>query len=192
MYPMRTRGEVDQKLELFLADVGSPGTLVSDGAHEYKSRGVNEVCRETGIRRSTQRFTLNRKMAKSSGRGALSQEWPGECSRRRVCLSKKVWPYALATPFYVKKDVPTLRTTVRRMKCSLARPHLCEMQPFGCRAFVLTEDRKKLDSKANLKSIWATGTGANVSQEPLHLSTQTSLTIDALRGNSVMSLVYTT
>ena len=50
MYPMRTRNEVIEKLELFIADVGSPGTLVSDGAQEYKSRGFNEVCRKNGIR----------------------------------------------------------------------------------------------------------------------------------------------
>ena len=27
-------------------------------------------------------------------------------------------------------------------------PNMSDMKPFGCRAFVLTEDRKKLDSKA--------------------------------------------
>ena len=50
MYPMRTRDDVIEKLELFIADVGSSGTLVSDGAQEYKSRGFNEVCRKNGIR----------------------------------------------------------------------------------------------------------------------------------------------
>ena len=50
MYPMRTRDEVIEKLELFIADVGSPGTLVSDGAQEYNSQGFNEVCRMIGIR----------------------------------------------------------------------------------------------------------------------------------------------
>ena len=34
MYPMRARDEVIEKLQLIIADVGSPGTLVSDGAQE--------------------------------------------------------------------------------------------------------------------------------------------------------------
>ena len=34
MYPMQTRDEVIELQELFIADVGSPGTLVPDGAQE--------------------------------------------------------------------------------------------------------------------------------------------------------------
>ena len=43
---MRTQDEVIRKLAHFNAEVGSPGTLVSDAAQEYKSRGFNEVCRK--------------------------------------------------------------------------------------------------------------------------------------------------
>ena len=50
MYSMRTGDEVIEKVKLFIAGVGSPGTLVSDGAKEYKSRGFNEVCRKNGTR----------------------------------------------------------------------------------------------------------------------------------------------
>ena len=46
---MRTRVEVNEKLELYIADVVSPGTLVSDGVQEYKSRGFNYLCRKNGI-----------------------------------------------------------------------------------------------------------------------------------------------
>ena len=49
IYQMPTRDEVNEKLELFIADVGSPGTLVSDWEQEYKSREFNEVCRKKGI-----------------------------------------------------------------------------------------------------------------------------------------------
>ena len=62
MYPTRTRDEVIEKLERFIADVGSPGTLVSYEAQEYKSRGFNEVYR----------LTLHRRMAKLNACGALS------------------------------------------------------------------------------------------------------------------------
>ena len=36
MYRMRTQDEASEKLERFIAVVDSTGTLVSDGAHEYK------------------------------------------------------------------------------------------------------------------------------------------------------------
>ena len=48
MYPVRTRDQVIEKLELFIADVGSTGTLVSDVTQEYKARCFNEVCRKNG------------------------------------------------------------------------------------------------------------------------------------------------
>ena len=84
MYQMRTRDEVNEKLEHFIADVGSPGTLVSDGAQEYKSRDFNEVCRKNGIR---QEYSAPYTPQENSACGALSQEWRGACSRRRVCQS---------------------------------------------------------------------------------------------------------
>ena len=64
-------------------------------------------------------------------------------------LPKQLWPYALATSFYVKNRCfhSAHNSTPYEMFFG-ERPNLSEMQPFGCRAFVLTEDRKKLDSKA--------------------------------------------
>ena len=41
------------------------------------------------------------------------------------------------------------------------RPNLSEMQPFGCRAFVLTEDRKILDSKAHTGIILGYSSSSN-------------------------------
>ena len=51
MYPMRSKDEVLEKLELFLADIGIPQTLVSYGAVEFKSKEFEEVCRRSGIRK---------------------------------------------------------------------------------------------------------------------------------------------
>ncbi len=46
MYPLGSEHEVLEKLELFLADVGKPQTLVLDGALEFKSRGFSCVQKE--------------------------------------------------------------------------------------------------------------------------------------------------
>ena len=145
---MRTRDEVIEKLELFIADVGSPGTLVSDGAQEYKSRVFNEVCRENGIRQEySAPYTLQKN-------GKFERVWGtvtgmARCMLETAGLPKQHWPDSLATSYYVKNlcfySAPN--STPYEMFFG-ERPNLSEKQLFGCRAFVLTEDRKKLDSKA--------------------------------------------
>ena len=148
MYPMRTRDEVIEKLELFIADVGSPGTLVSDGAQEYKPRGFNEVCRKNGIR---QEYSAPYTPQEN---GKIERMWGTvtgmtRCMLETAGLPKQLWPYALATYFCVKNRCfhSAHNSTPYEMFFG-ERPNLSEMQPFGCRAFVLTEDRRKLDSKA--------------------------------------------
>ncbi len=49
MYPMESKDKVLEKLELFLADVGKPPTLVSDGTLDFKSSVFSVVCRTKGI-----------------------------------------------------------------------------------------------------------------------------------------------
>ena len=50
VYMMRTRDECLTKLELFVADVGVPRTLVTDGAMEYKSGAFEMFCRARSFR----------------------------------------------------------------------------------------------------------------------------------------------
>ncbi len=52
MYPMKSRDEVLENLELFLADVGKPQTLVLDGALEFKPRGFSDMCRRNGVQQT--------------------------------------------------------------------------------------------------------------------------------------------
>ena len=47
---MKTRDEVLDKLKQFCADVGKPGTLVSDGGGEYISNEFKRYYRNQGIR----------------------------------------------------------------------------------------------------------------------------------------------
>ena len=42
VYPMKSKDEVTAKLQRFIIDVGRPGTLVSDGALEFKSKQFND------------------------------------------------------------------------------------------------------------------------------------------------------
>ena len=53
MYFMKTRDEATEKLEKFIADIGVPQTLVSDGAGEYIGQDFKRVCRKKRIRLET-------------------------------------------------------------------------------------------------------------------------------------------
>ena len=64
-------------------------------------------------------------------------------------LPKQLWPHAVATSFYVKNRCFLSAHNSTPYEIFFGeRPNLSEMQPFGCRAIVLTEHRKKFDSKA--------------------------------------------
>ena len=47
---MRTRDEVVEKMKMYVADIGRPRTLVSDGAMEYRSAAFESYLRDCGIR----------------------------------------------------------------------------------------------------------------------------------------------
>ena len=64
--------------------------------------------------------------------------------------SKRLWTYAMDTSFYVKdRSFHSSHNSTPYEMFFDEKPNLSGMQPFGCRAFVLTENRKKLDSKAH-------------------------------------------
>ena len=70
------------------------------------------------------------------------------CMLDTAGLPKQLWPHVLATSFYVKNRCfhSAHNSTLYEMLLDV-RPNLSEMQPSVCRALVLTEDRKKMDSK---------------------------------------------
>ncbi len=45
---MKSMEEVLQKLELLMADVGKPQMFISDGAWEFKSGEISDLCRKKG------------------------------------------------------------------------------------------------------------------------------------------------
>ena len=119
---MRTRDEVIEKLQLFIVDVGSPGTLVSDGAQEYNTQSFNEVCRKNGIR---QEYSAPPYTPQENGK--IERVWGTVTRMARSMLEtaglpEQLWPYALAKSFFLSKtDVFTMRTTVCGMECYLVR-----------------------------------------------------------------------
>ena len=47
---MRSRDEAFEKVGQFFADIGQPETLVCDGAGEYVSNDIKQLCRQKGVR----------------------------------------------------------------------------------------------------------------------------------------------
>ena len=131
MYPMRSKDEVLGKLELFLADVGKPQTLVSDGALEFKSRGFSDKCRKNGIR---QEFSAPYTPHEN---GKIGRVWGtvtgmARCMMDSAGLPQQFWPYALAAAsplcpqFYSIRDVPWNKAqpghhAALRMSCNCIR-----------------------------------------------------------------------
>ena len=71
VYPMKSKNEVTAKLQRFIIDVGRPGTLVSDGALEFKSKQFGDLCTSNGIKQEFSAPTHPKKTAKLSEHGAL-------------------------------------------------------------------------------------------------------------------------
>ena len=104
-------------------------------SQEWHSAGVLSALHSTG------------EWQKSSACGALHRN--GEVHARNAGLPKQLWPYALSTSFYVKNRCFHSAHNSEPYEMFFGEmPNLSGMQPFGCRAFVRTENRKKLDSKA--------------------------------------------
>lgn len=148
VYPMRSREEVPEKLEQFFADVGTPKTLVSDGALEYKSKLFSDLCRKNGVR---QEFSAPYTPQEN---GKIERIWGtvtgmSRCMMETAGVSKMMWPYALATAFYLKNR--TFHSAHGKTPYEMffgVKPSVRNLQPFGCQAFVFSETGKKLDSKA--------------------------------------------
>ena len=54
VYLLRSKAEVAMELEVFLAELGTPSTIVSDNAKEFKFGELKKVCLRNNIR---QEFT---------------------------------------------------------------------------------------------------------------------------------------
>ena len=50
VYPKKSKDDVTAKLQRFIIDVGGHGTLVSDGALEFKSKQFSDLCTSNSIK----------------------------------------------------------------------------------------------------------------------------------------------
>ena len=93
---MKSKDEVTTKLQRFIIDVGRPGTLVSDGALEFKSKQFSDLCTSNGIK---QEFSAPYTPEEN---GKIEREWGTVTGMTRSLMatagvSKQFWPFALST-----------------------------------------------------------------------------------------------
>ena len=144
---MKTRDEVSDKFKQFCADVGKPGTLVSDGGGEYISNEFKRYCRKQGIRfENPVPYTLQEN-------AKLERIWEASdamarCFLDNACLDKKYWTYTLNLAFYVKNMLlhSALEKTPFEMMYN-EKPNLSLVKLFCCVSFMHIGKpfRKKLD-----------------------------------------------
>ena len=98
---MKTKDEAVSKLQQYIIDVGTPRTLVSDGALEFKSKQFNDVCRTSGIK---QQYSAPYTPEEN---GKIERAWGtvtgmARCMMATAGVPKQLWPYALSTAVYLK------------------------------------------------------------------------------------------
>ena len=91
---MRSRDEAFEKFEQCFADIGQPGTLVCDGAGEYVSNDIKQLCRRKGVR-----LEFSAPYTRQEN-GKVERNWGtitpmARCLLKQSGLEKEYWPYAL-------------------------------------------------------------------------------------------------
>jgi hypothetical protein len=151
VYMMKTRDEVPEKIERYFSEIGTPETLVTDGAKEFTSRYMEMLCRKRGVRRETSApYTPEEN-------GKIERIWGtvvgmARCLLATAGLDKTYWTYALNHAFYIKNRVLQSAIGKTPYECFMRRkPDLHELKTFGCSCYIFIEKqfRKKLDARAN-------------------------------------------
>ena len=114
---MKTKDEVTAKLQRFIIDVGRPGTLVSNGALEFKSKQFSDLCTSNGIK---QEFSAPYTREEN---GKIERAW-GTVTGMTPCMMatagdpKQFWPFPLSTAIYLKN---------RSIHTALGSPNMINM-----------------------------------------------------------------
>ena len=101
VYPIKSKDEVTAKLQRFIIDVGRPGTLVSDGSLEFKTKQFSDLCTSNGIE---QEFSAPYTPEEN---GKIERAWGTvtgmtRCMMATAGVPKQFWPFALSTAIYLK------------------------------------------------------------------------------------------
>ena len=148
VYLMKTRDECLTYFRQFIADVGKPGTLVTDGAKEFTSGVFEAFCRESEIRHefSAPYFPEDN--------GKIERVWGtvmnmARCMVDTAGMSKEYWGHALKGAFYIKNR--SLHSALGKTPFEAfygQQPDVSHLRTFGCTCFLYEEEKKKLDARA--------------------------------------------
>lgn len=149
VYMMRTKDECLLKLQSYVADVGTPRTLVTDGAKEYTSGALEQFCRDRGIRHELSAPYV------PEDNGKIERVWGtvvgmARCMVERAGAPQSFWSHALLTAFQLKNFC--IHSSHGKTPYELFmgnKPNVSHLRVFGCVAYAYVErGRKKLDAKA--------------------------------------------
>ena len=147
---MKTRDECLQYFQQFCADLGTPQTLVSDGAKEFSSTQFSRFCRENKVRlEKSAPFTPEEN-------GKVERKWGTTTGMttsllHNAGLGKEYWTYAMNYAFHIKNccfHSAIGETPYEKIYGS--KPNVSLVKVFGCKAFSYIEKqfRGKHDHRA--------------------------------------------
>ena len=144
---MKSKDEVAAQLQQFIIDVGRPGTLISDGALECKSKHFSDLFTSNGIKQEfSAPFTPEEN-------GKIERAWgtvTGITGYMMATAGLKAVLAFCSFNCHLQKNRAILlahgKTPFEMFHGS--KPDLSHLHVFECQWFVLNEVKKKLDSKA--------------------------------------------
>ena len=150
IYFMKTRDEATEKIERFIADIGVPQILVSDGAGENIGQDFKRVCKKQKIRLETSAPYTPQK------NGKIERLWGtitpmARCMIFDANLSKTVCPYALKVATSLKNMCflsAIGKTPYKSMYGEKANLNFVKTFEYVAYRFVEKQFRKKLDQNS--------------------------------------------
>ena len=139
VYFLKTRDDAIKKVRQFFADIGKPGTLVCDGAGEFNSNEIRQLCIKQGVS-----FELSAPYTPEEN-GKVKRNWGtitpmARCLIEQSRLDKTYWPYAINMSSDIKNfcyHSGIKRTPFEAMYGQ--KPNLESLKNFVCTAYVHIE-----------------------------------------------------
>lgn len=154
IYFLRTKDEVFDKFKEFKALVENETNnkikiIRSDNGGEFINHAFQEYMKSCGIRHQTTvpHCSEQNGVAERANRTIMEK---ARCMLQEAGLSKKYWAEAVNTAVYLKNRSPTkaVMGLVPEEKWSSKKVNVSHLRIFGCDAYALNENRKKLDPKS--------------------------------------------
>ena len=139
LYFLRSRDEAFEKVEQFFADIGQPGTIVCDGAGEYASNDIKQLCRQKGVKLEfSAPYTPQENGKVERNLGTFTPMF--RCFLEQSGLEKEYWPYALNMASEIKNFC--FHSSIQKTPFEAMyqkKPNLESIKVFGCSVFVHVE-----------------------------------------------------